>query len=731
MGTFRISNLQALGFLFSTVVALHGATQPVVDGPGMTTGTVVLRVRNGSAPVGSARVTADGVEDETDVRGEARLELRAGEWELVVLHEGFAPASVRVSVAAGETAEATVQLREERFEDSVTVVSSTRSGRMVEDQALRVETLPQEEIEENSTLAPGNLTTLLNEIGGLRVQPVSPALAGANLRIQGLSGRYTTILSDELPLAGGRPDAFALLQVPPLDLARAEVIPGTASALYGGTALGGLVNLVSRRPEGEPELLLSQTAHGGTDAVAFLPGKLGGSWGYTLLGSGDRQIERDLDGDGWADLPGYRRGVIRPRIYWDDGAGRSLFATIGGTAEHREGGTLGDATTPDGSVFVEQLDTSRFDGGVVGHFLVGTDRLVSVHASYAESRRDHRYGEVRERDVSSFGFAELSLSGTNRGHTWVLGAAADRRSYRFENVAGFDTTSNAVGLFVQDEVSVGPRLDLSASLRTDFEHGIGTFMNPLVSALVRPGKGFRLRVSAGTGYAAPVPVLDETEAVGLSRVLPLRHLKAERARSASFDLGWTRGHFEIDETLFASRIRGALELREAAVEAGRFEITNAPSPTDAYGSQFLLRYVNGPLQIIATHTTLHSTGSDPGGEGRRETPGNPRHSLELAALVEEEARGRIGLEVSYTGRQSLAADPYRTESAPYVEVNGLAELKLGEVRLFLNATNLTDVRQTGFDPLLLGERAADGAWTTDLWAPLEGRSLSGGVRIEF
>ena len=709
-------------------------------GAEVTTGAVVVRVRSGSAPVPAAEVSAAGaagvagvigVTAETDARGEARLELAAGEQELLVRRAGFAPATVRVAVAAGGTVEAAVQLRVERFEDTVTVVAATRSGRMVEDQALRVEALPQEEIEENSTLAPGNLSTLLNEIGGLRVQAVSPALGGANLRLQGLPGRYTTVLWDELPLYGGQADAFALLQVPPLDLAQAEVIKGTASALYGGAALGGVVNLVSRRPDGEPEVLLSQSLHGGTDAVGFVPGKLGGRWGYTLLGSANRQLERDLDGDGWAELPGYRRGVFRPRLFWDDGAGHSLFATVGGVAEHREGGTVAGAVTPDGTAFVEELDSRRLDGGVVGRFLIGQDRLLSLHASWAQARRDHRFGEVRERDRRSFGFAELSLSGSDRGHTWVLGAALDRQSYRFEDVAGFDSTSTAPALFVQDEVSPSRRLSLSASLRADFDRRYGTFVNPRLSALVRAGGGWSLRASVGTGYAAPTPFLDETEAIGLSRVSPLRDLTAERAQSASLDAAWSRGRFEIDETLFASRIRDALQLRPSAEEAGRFEIVNAPSPTDAYGSQFLARYHQGPLQVIATHTYLRSTGSDPDGVGRRETPLTPRHAVELAALLEEESRGRVGIEVSYTGRQSLEADPYRSVSAPYVEVSALAELRLGEAGLFVNATNLTGVRQTHFDPLLLPARAADGRWTTDLWAPLEGRSLNAGVRFEF
>src|SRR5206468_6748000 len=104
---------------------------------------------------------------------------------------------------------------------------------------------------------------LLNETSGLRVQVTSPSLGAANVRIQGLRGRYTQILADGLPLYGGQTGAIGLLQIPPLDLGQVEVLKGVASALYGSSALGGVINLVSRRPETvEREFLLNQTSRG-------------------------------------------------------------------------------------------------------------------------------------------------------------------------------------------------------------------------------------------------------------------------------------------------------------------------------------------------------------------------------------------------------------------------------------------------------------------------------------
>jgi iron complex outermembrane receptor protein len=61
----------------------------------------------------------------------------------------------------------------------------------------------------------------------------------------------------------------------------------------------------------------------------------------------------------------------------------------------------------------------------------------------------------------------------------------------------------------------------------------------------------------------------------------------------------------------------------------------------------------------------------------------------------------------------------------------IGEWRIGRARLFLNAENLANVRQSQFDPLLRPSRRPDGRWTEDVWMPLEGRVVNGGVRVGF
>jgi len=83
-------------------------------------------------------------------------------------------------------------------------VQATRSRRRLQDEPIPVEVINQEEIEEKLLMRPGNMPMLLAETGGLRVQVTSPGLGSANIRVQGMRGRYTQLLADGLPLYGGQ-----------------------------------------------------------------------------------------------------------------------------------------------------------------------------------------------------------------------------------------------------------------------------------------------------------------------------------------------------------------------------------------------------------------------------------------------------------------------------------------------------------------------------------------------
>jgi outer membrane receptor for ferrienterochelin and colicins len=438
-----------------------------------------------------------------------------------------------------------------------------------------------------------------------------------------------------------------------------EIIKGTASALYGSAALGGMINLVSRRPSDEPDrtVLLNQTSRGGSDAVFFGSGALGEAWGYTLLAGAHRQRRDDFDRDGWTDLPGHERVTVRPRLFFDNGRGRTGFFTGGLMSESRRGGTVPGGVVPGGGAWEESLGTTRADVGGLGRWLLGSGgvpggSLLTLRGSAMQQQQAHRFGPVPEADTHHTGFAEVTLTVPrvygDRAMTWLAGAALQHDAYRAQDVEGVDYTFTVPAAFGQFDVDALSWLSLSASARVDAHNVFGTLVNPRLSLLLRRAQGafagWTTRLSAGTGAFAPTPFTEETETTGLAPlVLPspggLAALRVERARSVSLDVGGTTrtalGALELNATAFGSRIADPLAVRvttdQTAAGATRVALMNAVAPTRTWGGELLARLVRPlgerghegdddddhdaeppTLRITGSYTVLRSMECDPG-----------------------------------------------------------------------------------------------------------------------
>lgn len=620
--------------------------------------------------------------------------------------------------------------QEEATEVEDIIVQATRSRRRVQDEPVRVEVISQEEIEEKILMRPGNISMVLAETGGLRVQVTSPGLGSSNIRVQGMRGRYTQILADGLPLFGGQ-SSLGLLQIPPSDLGQVEVIKGAVSALYGGSALGGAINLVSRRPDeaGVGELTLNATTRNGQDIAAYGSRPLSSGWSGSLLTTFNRQTIQDLNDDGWADMSGYERFNARPRLFWEGESGSTGYFTLGAMREEREGGTLAGRTAPDGAPFEQLQDTTRLDGGFILERPLGSWGFAQLRGSAVRQDHRHQFGDLVEQDEHRTFFTEASVSGDWAGSSWVGGVAVQRDEYRSEPFPQFDYEFTAPGIFGQVERELSEEVTVSASARVDAHSEYGTQFSPRISLLYRPGP-WKMRASLGQGFYAPTPFIEETEEAGLSRLEPLAGLREETAQTASIDLGYAAGPIEANLTVFGSSIEDAVQLQEIA--ANRVRLVNASGSTRTRGTEALLRYRREGFTLTGSYVYVDATEPDPDGPDRRAMPLTPRHSAGVVAMWEDEERGRLGLEAYYSGRQPLDDNPYRAEGKPYLEVGALAEMVVRPgVRAFINFENILNVRQTRYEPLLLSQRSPAGSWTVDSWAPLEGFVVNGGLRLRF
>ncbi len=150
------------------------------------------------------------------------------------------------------------------------------------------------------------------------------------------------------------------------------------------------------------------------------------------------------------------------------------------------------------------------------------------------------YGPLRTQDRNSSVFGETTLRGEAGIHKWLVGAALQYEALHVDDRPGVGYSYVVPGVFAQDEFVAASWLSLAASGRVDVHSDYGTFFSPRVSALFRTGSSWSVRASAGTGFSAPTPLIEEVEARSLGLVNPLRGLRAERAQSTSLDVKWAR-----------------------------------------------------------------------------------------------------------------------------------------------------------------------------------------------
>ena len=615
-------------------------------------------------------------------------------------------------------------------------VTASRLGRIVTESATRTEIINGEEIQEKALMRPGNISMLVAETGGVRVQTTSPALGSANIRLQGLYGRYTQLLSDGLPLYGGQTASIGLLQIPPTDLANVEIIKGSASSLYGGSALGGVINLISRTPSDdyEGEVLVNVTSKSGQDITSYFASPLTDTVSASVTAGIHHQETQDLDDDGWIDIAGYERASIRPRFYWQGDNGANLYVTLGAMTEERVGGTLDDATVPDSNSFRQTQDTLRTDIGFIYDQPLGQVMNINVRGSAMNQNHEHIFGMDNDDDNHKSSLIESSLSGYSDKTAWLVGVALQSEKFNSDSFPEFNYAYQVPGLFSQLDYEASDEISLSLSARADWHSEYGTQVSPRISLLYSP-ENWTIRGAYGKGFFAPSPFIEDIDEAGLSRLAPLENLDEERASTASIDISYVLGSMETSMTIFTSAIDNVTELvaiDEMNDASGKqVHIVNTAGESEISGAELLLRYRWRDIKFTGSYLYTNGTKNDNSGVGRVPLALTPQHSAGFVAMWEEHGSHLVGFEAYYTGTQELENNPYRDRSEAYWHLGLLGQITIGKISLFVNAENLLNVRQTKVDSLVLPEQAPSGRWTTDIWSRNDGFTVNAGLRFQF
>jgi len=292
------------------------------------------------------------------------------------------------------------------------IVSSTRNNQRIENSPLKVEVLGREEMDEENTIKPGNIASILGDVSGIQIQQSSATSGNANVRIQGLDGKYTQILRDGMPLYDGFSGGFGILSIPPLDLKQIELIKGSASTLYGGGAIGGLINIISRKPTTRQEgvFTINQTTLKETNLNTFLS-KRNNHFGYTFFGGYTRQKDVDVNSDGFSDVPKINSIVVHPRLFFYPSPKTTITAGYTGTFEKRKGGDMLVLSGKPDQIhqYYEGNNSARHSGEFVVEKDLGSGRKLNFKSSLSSFNRSINTNNHFFKGNQTDYFTELSL----------------------------------------------------------------------------------------------------------------------------------------------------------------------------------------------------------------------------------------------------------------------------------------------------------------------------------
>jgi iron complex outermembrane receptor protein/outer membrane receptor for ferrienterochelin and colicins len=675
----------------------------------------------------SATTGADGV---------AQLDgVPDGEQTIEVFFAGYETKELKVSLPIAQPGEHLVFIKVTNELGEVTV-TTTRTGREIDDVPTRVEAIDEEEIDEKSNMRPSNVSMVLNESTGIKVQQTSATSNTQSVRIQGLDGRYTQILKDGFPAFGGFSGSLSLLEILPLDLRQVEIIKGPSATFYGGGAIAGVVNFVSREPEDEPvtNLILNQTSAGGTDFSVFNSRQLG-RFGYTLLGSVNFQREYDVDDDDFTELPRTNSFNLSPRLFFDLDDDTRL--TVGNSTSHqkRRGGDVfvidGRADTLhqyfEKNESFRNITTLQFERDLSG------GRKVVARQSLAFFSRETEIPDYLFEGRQFNSYTDVSYFQTAGRHALVFGfnAVYDRFREGRDSSGGLlprDETRRTFGGYAQDSFDVTEKLSLEAGFRLDHVKHYGVFPLPRVSALYRFNDRLSSRLSLGFGYKAPSIFTEEAETLLFRGVLPIGNsLKAERSRGGTFDVNY-RGavgdkfSYSLNQMFFYTEIEDPLVLSPTA--AGFFSFTNAERPVRSAGFETNVRASYDFIKLFAGYTFTDAKAKYLAGD--QTLPLTPKSKINSALLFEKEANFKAGFEAYYTSSQLLTD---RSRTRPYWVLGIFGEKTFGKYSLFVNAENITDTRQSRFGAVVFPPHQSP--TFAEIYTHTEGRVFNGGIKIKL
>lgn len=555
-------------------------------------GHVVDRRSGELLPYVSILIPGTTVGTTSDASGHYFLKnLPLGDFTLQARSVGYETCSRRVSITADSTQEVDFELDEQQIPLDEVVVSASRSATLRRQAPALVGVLPADLFERTNSVC---LAQGLGFQPGVRVEDDCQNCGFAQVRINGLDGHYSQILVDSHPIFSALTGVYGLEQIPASMIERVEVLRGGGSALFGSSAIGGTINIITRDPLRNSAQLSHTLAAIGCGGAYDNNTSLNASLvtddrraGLYLYGQVRHRSGYDHDGDGFTELPELKNRSIGLRSYLKTGTYSRLTLRYHHIGEYRRGGDRLDL--PPHEAFLAEQTDHTIDGGSLSFDGTSSDgrNRVNGYLSFQNTARESYYGGGQDPDAYGRTHDLTVAAGAQYVHGFdrlgflpaelTLGAEYSYDGMEDESI-GYgirtDQRVHIVSAYAQNEWK-NDRWSLLVGCRLDKHNFIDRLIaSPRANLRYNPASDISLRLSYASGFRAP-QAYDEDLHVSIvggerMRIRLADGLKEERSHSVSLsaDLYHRFGSVETNLLVegFYTDLNDAFDLREIAEE---------------------------------------------------------------------------------------------------------------------------------------------------------------------
>jgi iron complex outermembrane receptor protein len=672
----------------------------------------------------------------TDTNGKTVIsDIPAGQHEFKISFVGYEPQSIRLTFPLDNpSATLTFKLHHEHDEMEEVVVSSTRSSRTIDDIPTRIEVIAGEELAEKGNMKPGDIRMLLNESTGIRTQQTSATSYNSSIRIQGLDGKYTQLLRDGLPLFSGYSGSLSLMQIAPLDLKQVEVIKGANSTLYGGGAIAGLVNLISKDPKSEPELsmMFNGTSALGLDVSSFYANR-NEKIGTTIFASYNKGTAYDPADIGLTAIPEFDRFTLNPKLFIYPKEETRIEIGLNMVKEERLGGNIDYINGEDvNNPYYELNETDRVSSQVLIDHAFTDNFKASFKNSISYFDRRIEIPDYSFSGLQFSSFSELNFNYVMENSEWIGGLNLWTDNFdQSEGGSGFNHNfqENTAGIFLQNTYDFSENIAVESGLRLDYNNQYGFFPLPRLSLMYNPTTQLTFRMGGGLGYKTPTVFSEEAETLQFQNVRPLNRteLSAERSYGANFDINYSYSFTEklsltSNALFFYTQIENPLNLVPVQ---NQFEFIQSAGYVDSKGIELNLKWGYEDFKLFTGYTFADVNRTNNNATGQM--PLVAKHRLNNVLMYEKHGNFWLGLEAYYFSPQILNDGEI---GQSYWIFGLMSEKRFSEMfSVFLNFENFTDTRQTAFDTVYRGN--IDNPQFRDIYAPVDGFVINGGLKLRL